>query len=213
MNKSFFITRCLRILPFVYCMCLMNISCQHNNKIVNSDNSINSVYAIEKNATIPSHLNADISSNDSTLQLQYDCPWFNYLCNSLGLNSPTIKVFGNKDIEDGRLVKMYVEDLSHSHLYLLLFDKSGHLVDSISSPNPINGDYLGDEEGAPVEWHYYSNFYFSNELINKTMSYDIKKNGDQIDTLHCAVHLTKYKVTHNKIVEFSSDSIVKGKHF
>ena len=158
-------------------------------------------------------MNADIASNDSSLRLQPDCPLYNTICDCLGLNSPIVTVFGYKDIEDVRLLKLYVEDMSHDHLYVLLFDNNGCFLDSISSPDPINGDQLGHEDGAPVEWHYYSNFYFRNELEKTTTSCDLKMYGDRIDTLYSAVCRTKYKVDSNKFFEFTKDSIIKGTSF
>lgn len=66
-----------------------------------------------------------------------------------------------------------------------------------------------------MEWHYYSNFYFKNELEKITMSCDLKMHGERIDTLYHAVYRTKYKVDmdKNKFVEYAKDSIVKGTPF
>ena len=222
MKKKHIYTMCFCISLLFYCNCLLYIACQHNsnfidnttcNILVCNSSTINNVFDISKETIIPCHLNADISLNDSTLQLHPEYPLYNTICECLGLNNPIITIFGYKDIMNLRLLKLNAADVLHDHLYVLLFDNNGHFIDSISSPEPINGDQLGYNDGVPVEWHYYSNFYFKNELEKITTSCDLNMYDEQIDTLYYCVYRTKYKVDMKKIVEYTKDSIVKGTPF
>lgn len=204
-----------------YSICLLLTACQNSSSLnptickkeVNGDYTNNGVLNIVKEAIIPSHMNAEIALNDSTLRLLPEYPFYNTICDCLELNDPIITIFGYKDIGNLRLLKLYATDMSHDHLYVLLFDNNGTFLDSICSPKPTNGDQLGYDDGVPVEWHYYSNFYFKNELEKVTTSCDLKVYEERIDTLYYSIYRTKYKVYKNEFVEFAKDSIVKGSPF
>ena len=200
----------------------MYTACQHNSNfidnttckiIVHDDSTNNRVLDIAEETIVPCHLNADIALNDSTFHLHPGYSLYKTICDYLGLNDPIIMVFGYKDIGNLRLLKLHAEDIMHDHLYVLLFDNNGHLVDSICSPEPVKGDQLGYDNGVPVEWHYYSNFYFNNELEKVTTSCDLKMHDERIDTLYYSVYRTKYKVDKNKFVEYTKDSVIKGNPF
>lgn len=214
-------TRRFYISLLFYSICLLFTACQNNSRFnptickkeAYGDYSNNRVLDIVKEAIIPSHVNAEVVLNDSTLRLIPDYPLYNTICDCLELNDPIITILGYKDIGDLTLLKLYATDMSHDHLYVLLFDNNGFFLDSICSPRPTNGDQLGYDDGAPVEWHYYSNFYFKNELEKVTTSCDLKVYEEQIDTLYCSVFRAKYSVDKNGFAMISKDSIVKGLPF
>lgn len=222
MNIKPIFTKCFCVSLLFCCICLLYTACQHNSNfidnttckiIVHDDSTNNRVLDIAEETIVPCHLNADIALNDSTFHLHPGYSLYKTICDYLGLNDPIIMVFGYKDIGNLRLLKLRAEDIMHDHLYVLLFDNNGHLVDSICSPEPVNGDQLGYDNGVPVEWHYYSNFYFNNELEKVTTSCDLKMHDERIDTLYYSVYRTKYKVDKNKFVEYTKDSVIKGNPF
>lgn len=211
------VVRCFCIILAIYCICLGNNACQHikhvetiQSDIVDYNSSFYSVFDIDRCPIVPCHLNADITLTDSTIRIQSKDSLYSILCRYLGLSNPIITIFGYKDIANMRLVKIHVEDNLHNHLYVLLFDDNGHIIDSVYIEEPINGDQLGYEEGIPIEWHYYSNFYFHNGLEKKTISCDLKRSQDRTDTLYSGFYLSKYRIIGNKFVECSTDSSIKG---
>lgn len=169
-----------------------------------------SVFDLDNNRIIPNHLNNDISLKNSSVRLSSDDSLHAAICDYLGLDKAIIDIYGYKELADLWLLKIYAQDLSHDHLYVLLFDNNRRILDSVSSREPLNGDQLGQEGEYSIEWHYYSNFYYTNELEKVTTSCDLKILDKQIDTLyskHCTI---KYKILANKFVINTSDSIIKG---
>ena len=89
-------------------ICLVFSSCQNNmspadtsrDSMGSLDKNYNSVFDIEKNPLIHNHLNADISLNDSTIQLRPEDSLFGIICSSLGLNDPIITIFGFQDVDN-----------------------------------------------------------------------------------------------------------------
>ena len=178
------------------------------------DRNYNSVFDIGKNPLIHNHLNADISLNDSTIQLRPEDSLFGIICSSLGLNDPIITIFGFQDVDNIRLIKIKAEDLTHDNLYVMLFDDKGRFIDSVSSAEPINGDQLGYEDGASVEWHYYSNYYYLNDLVCEAiLDCDVKIRGNEADTLYCKKRHTYYTIVNNQFQVYSKDSVTYGERY
>lgn len=209
-------------LLIIYSICLAFSSCQNNtfpvetsrDSMDSSDKKINSVFDLEKNPFIRNHLNADISLNDSTIQLRSEDSLYGIICSCLGLNNPLITIFGFQDVANIRLIKIKAEDVMHNNLYVMLFDGKGRFIDSLSSLEPINGDQLGYEDSASVEWHYYSNYYYLNDLVCEVLlDCDVMINGNEADTLFCKKSYTYYMIVNNQFQSYAKDSITYGERY
>ena len=196
------------------CMCLVHNACQRVSREdtqVCSNGVVNSVFDLDGIPLVPSHLNADITATDSLL-LPQDSLYLS-ICAHLGFSNPAITVLGYYDIADKRLVKMHLEDMQHNQLYVLLFGADGQMLDTVSTNEPVKGDQLGEEDGVPVEWHYYSNFYFTDMLEMRTTTCDLKVHKDHTDTLFCGRYSRTYQIVGDKFVACGTDSVITGERY
>ena len=213
---------CTFNLLIIYSICLAFSSCQNNifpvetprDSIDSSKKNYNSVFDLEKNPFIRNHLNADISLNDSTIRLSPEDSLYGIICSCLGLNNPIITIFGFQDVANIRLIKIKAEDVMHDNLYVMLFDGKSRFMDSLSSLEPINGDQLGYEDGASVEWHYYSNYYYLNDLVCEVvLDCDVMIHGNEADTLFCKKNRTYYMIVNNQLQVYAKDSVTYGEKY
>ena len=162
----------------------------------------------------PDHINTSISSSASSSALQPNTPFYIYTCDELKLLSPTINILGFQRVSDMTLVKIFVEDVSHRDLYVLLLDSTGIICDFLRTIEPLNGDQLDNYENTSIEWHYYSDYYYyDNTLLNKVMDCDVKVQLNKCDTLYKKHCLTTYKIGDGKFVVVGSDTVVNGQKY
>lgn len=162
---------------------------------------------------VPDNINAEYVNSDLAVEITSSDSIYGRICEKLELENPQIKLYGYQELGDSCLVKIYAEDMRHMGMYLLLIDQTGQIVDYMTIDIPADGEPLDWSDGVEVAWFYHSDFFYYDQLEQRTVDCEVRSGEQMDDTLYVKTITTKYRIENGKIVEESTDTLEKGMHY